>query len=83
VQERYDRSRAPYATWSASGPVANVVVFGPDGVIGSGPSGSVPVCPTGWTSATCTAAQGTYTYTIRYVVNGLELGTSVPLTITP
>jgi hypothetical protein len=84
VPAPFNVADAPRAIWSSSGPVSNIVVYGPNGApIASGPSGSEPVCPTGWAGGTCDPPEGTYTYTIRYVVNGLELGTSVPLTITP
>lgn len=57
----YPMSGAPVLSWSTSGG-ASVLVSGP-GMSSTALSGSAPVCP-GSSSAVCTAAPGTYAYTL-------------------
>ncbi|HEX6311422.1 MAG TPA: sigma-70 family RNA polymerase sigma factor [Acidimicrobiia bacterium] len=58
----YPMSGAPVLTWSTTGGAA-VVVSGPGLGSMASPSGSAPICP-GSSASVCTAAPGTYTYTL-------------------
>lgn len=58
----YPMAGAPVLSWSTSGG-ASVLVTGP-GLSSSVASGSAPICP-GSSSVVCTAAPGTYAYTLE------------------